>query len=63
MQESCCGSALHLDEQPVVYISMNELVIDHNWSSRECKVKVMNEMLPAWIENARELLGKHPPLQ
>ena len=63
MQERCWESALHFDEQPVVYSSLNELVIDHNRSAHGCKVKVMNEMLPAWIENARELLGKRPPLR
>ena len=62
MQESCWESALHLDEEAVVYSSSDELVTDHNWAAHECKVKAMNEMLHAWIENARELLGKHPPL-
>ena len=57
------GSYLHVDEQPVVYSSSDELVTNHNWSAHECKVKVMSEMLHAWIENARALLGKRPPLR
>ena len=43
MQESCWGSTLHFDEQPVVYSSSVELVINHNWSAHECKGKVMDE--------------------
>ena len=60
MQESCWESALHFDEQPVVYSSADELVTDHNWSAHECKVKVMNEMLPTLDRKCKRVVGKVP---
>ena len=47
----------HLDEQPIMYLPSDELVIDHNRSSRKCKAKFMDEMLCVWIRKCKRVVG------
>ena len=51
------NSPPHLDEQPVMYLPSDKLVIDHNQSSRKCKVKFMDEMLCVWIRKCKRVVG------